>query len=59
MRTYCPGLVGYIGYLAVLLTDTAFYRNQHYHKPTNTLNRLDIRQLGLAVEALLAVVIGR
>jgi len=49
----------HFGYPAVLLTDTAFYRNQHYHEPTDTLNRLDMRRLGLAVEALLAVVAGR
>ncbi|UOQ51442.1 M28 family peptidase [Hymenobacter cellulosivorans] len=45
-------------YPAVLLTDTAFYRNKHYHEPTDTLNRLDMRRLGLSVEALLAVVLG-
>ncbi|RSK41187.1 M28 family peptidase [Hymenobacter perfusus] len=49
----------HFGYPAVLLTDTAFYRNQHYHEPTDTLNRLDMRRLGLAVEALLVVVAGR
>ncbi|RSK33292.1 M28 family peptidase [Hymenobacter metallilatus] len=49
----------HFGYPAVLLTDTAFYRNQHYHEPTDTLNRLDMRRLGLAVNALLAVVSGR
>ena len=42
----------------MLLTDTAFYRNQHYHEPTDTLGRLDMRRLGLAVDALLAVVAG-
>jgi hypothetical protein len=42
-----------------LLTDTTFYRNKHYHEPTNTLNSLDIdmRRLGLSVDALLAVVL--
>ena len=49
----------HFGYPAVLLTDTAFYRNHHYHKPTDTLNRLDLHRLELAVEALLAVVAGR
>jgi hypothetical protein len=43
-------------YPAVLLTDTAFYRNRSYHETTDTLNRLDMRRLGLAVDALLAVV---
>jgi hypothetical protein len=44
-------------YSAVLLTDTAFYRNKHYHEPTDTLDRLDLRRLGLSVEAVLAVVL--
>ncbi|MDO7849774.1 M28 family peptidase [Hymenobacter sp. M29] len=42
---------------AVLLTDTAFYRNRSYHEATDTLARLDIRRLGLAVDALLATVL--
>jgi hypothetical protein len=42
------------GYPAVLLTDTAFYRNHSYHEATDTLARLDMRRLGLAVDALLA-----
>lgn len=44
-------------YPAVLLTDTAFYRNQSYHQTTDTLVRLDIRRLALAVDALLATVL--
>ncbi|WP_262904838.1 M28 family peptidase [Hymenobacter pini] len=44
----------HFGYPALLITDTAFYRNKHYHKPTDTLSRLDMRRLGLAVDALLA-----
>ncbi|TGE28804.1 M28 family peptidase [Hymenobacter metallicola] len=44
-------------YSAVLLTDTAFYRNKHYHEPTDTVGRLDMHRLGLSVEALLAVVL--
>jgi len=44
-------------YSAVLLTDTSFYRNQHYHQPTDTLDRLDIRRLGLAVDAVLATLL--
>ena len=41
------------GYSAVLLTDTAFYRNRNYHETTDTLDRLDMHRLGLAVDALL------
>lgn len=44
------------GFPAVLLTDTAFYRNHSYHEASDTLARLDMRRLGLAVEALLATV---
>ncbi|MDO7851882.1 M28 family peptidase [Hymenobacter convexus] len=45
------------GFPAVLLTDTAFYRNRSYHETTDTLARLDMRRLGLAVDALLATVL--
>ncbi|MBJ6111136.1 M28 family peptidase [Hymenobacter sp. BT523] len=44
-------------YPAVLLTDTAFYRNRSYHEASDTLARLDLRRLGLAVDALLATVL--
>ncbi len=44
-------------YPAVLLTDTAFYRNRRYHQAGDTLARLDMRRLGLAVDALLATVL--
>ena len=44
-------------YPAVLLTDTAFYRNRRYHQAGDTLARLDMRRLGLAVEALMATVL--
>ena len=27
---------------AAMLTDTAFFRNPHYHQPTDTLETLDI-----------------
>ena len=45
------------GYSALLLTDTAFYRNHSYHQTTDTLARLDMRRLGLAVDALLTAVL--
>ena len=44
-------------YPAVLLTDTAFYRNRRYHQAGDTLARLDTRRLGLVVDALLATVL--
>ncbi|GAB3738289.1 M28 family peptidase [Hymenobacter agri] len=45
------------GYPAVLLTDTAFYRNRAYHQADDALNRLDMRRLGLAVDALVATLV--
>ena len=45
------------GFPAVLLTDTAFYRNRSYHQTTDTLARLDMHRLGLAVDALTATVL--
>lgn len=34
------------GYQAVMITDTAYFRNPHYHKPTDTLETLDIDFIG-------------
>jgi len=28
---------------AVMVTDTAFFRNPHYHKPSDTLETLDLQ----------------
>jgi hypothetical protein len=33
------------GFPAVMVTDTAFYRNSHYHESTDTANRLDYRRM--------------
>jgi Zn-dependent M28 family amino/carboxypeptidase len=30
-----------MGYRALMVTDTAFYRNPHYHRPTDTPDKLD------------------
>jgi hypothetical protein len=30
------------GYRAVMLTDTAFFRNPHYHLPSDTMETLDL-----------------
>lgn len=37
------------GYKAVMITDTAFYRNYHYHEPTDTLDRLDFGKMAEVV----------
>lgn len=47
----------HFGYPALLLTDTAFYRNAHYHEQTDTLDRLSLPRLALAVDALLAALL--
>ncbi|MGH7929438.1 MAG: M28 family peptidase, partial [Candidatus Binatia bacterium] len=31
-----------LGFPALMLTDTAFYRNPHYHRPTDTLDTLNL-----------------
>ena len=45
------------GYPTVLLTDTVFYRNQRYHQASDTLARLDLHRLALAVDALTATLL--
>ncbi|MEW6220247.1 MAG: M28 family peptidase [Thermodesulfobacteriota bacterium] len=40
------------GYQAVMLTDTAFFRNPHYHQPSDTPGTLDLRRLGLVISGL-------
>jgi hypothetical protein len=45
------------GFPAVLLISTAFYRNRSYHEASDTLARLNMRRLGLAVDALMATVL--
>ncbi|MGF1569308.1 MAG: M20/M25/M40 family metallo-hydrolase [Nodosilinea sp.] len=34
-----------LGYPAIMITDTAFMRNPHYHQPTDTLETLDLKFL--------------
>ncbi|KAA9339697.1 M28 family peptidase [Hymenobacter busanensis] len=47
----------HFGYSALMLTDTAFYRNRNYHHATDTLEKLDLRRLALAVDAVLAALL--
>lgn len=37
---------------AIMITDTAFYRNQNYHKPTDTLGTLDLKKIGYVVNGM-------
>jgi hypothetical protein len=45
-----------VGYPAVMITDTAFYRNPHYHTRTDTAETLDYRRMALVVEGVYAAV---
>jgi len=44
------------GYRAIMVTDTAPFRYPHYHKPTDTPDRVDYDALALVVEGLVPVV---
>lgn len=44
------------GYPALMITDTAFYRNPHYHTPEDTYDRLDYARMAKVVEGVFAVV---
>jgi hypothetical protein len=44
------------GYPAVMITDTAPFRNPNYHRETDTAGTLDYARLGAAVRGLEAVV---
>jgi Peptidase family M28/Bacterial PH domain len=45
------------GYPAVMITDTAFYRNANYHTLDDTAEKLDYRRMGQTVEGVYAAVI--
>lgn len=46
------------GYPALMITDTSFMRNPHYHMPTDTVETLDMKFLHLVTEASVAAVRG-
>ncbi len=41
-----------LGYDAIMLTDTAFYRNKNYHKSSDTVDTIDFERMALTIEAL-------
>ena len=41
------------GFKAVMVTDSAFFRNPHYHRSTDTMEKLDYRFMAELVESLL------
>lgn len=38
------------GFSAVMITNTAFFRNENYHKPSDTLETLDIKRMALVID---------
>ena len=40
------------GYNAMMVTDTSFLRNPHYHEPTDTVETLDLEFYSKVVEGL-------
>jgi Zn-dependent M28 family amino/carboxypeptidase len=45
------------GYQAVMISDTSFYRNPHYHQPTDTLETLDLDFLAKVTQGICAGVV--
>ncbi len=45
---------GKFGYQALMVTDTAFYRNPHYHAPSDLPETLDYERMAKVVEGLIA-----
>lgn len=45
------------GYSAMMITDTAFYRNRNYHTPEDTAEKLDYKRMAMVVEGVYAVVV--
>jgi peptidase M28-like protein len=44
------------GYNAVMITDTAFYRNRNYHTAQDTAEKLDYKRMAMVVEGVYAAV---
>jgi len=62
--TFVPGVdlsdhVNYwrAGYNALMITDTAFYRNRNYHTAQDTEEKLDYKRMAMVVEGVYAAVI--
>jgi Zn-dependent M28 family amino/carboxypeptidase len=45
------------GYSALMITDTAFYRNRNYHTAQDTAEKLDYTRMAMVVEAVYASVV--
>ena len=44
------------GFSAVMVTDTAFYRNPHYHRAGDTAERLDALAMAKVVQGIFAFI---
>lgn len=45
------------GFNALMITDTSFYRNQNYHKPSDTMETLDIIRMAKVIDGVLKTLI--
>jgi Zn-dependent M28 family amino/carboxypeptidase len=45
------------GVSALMITDTAFYRNKNYHKKTDTIETLDIQKMALVIQTVYQTII--
>ena len=45
-------------YSAVMITNTAFYRNKNYHEPTDKMETLDIKRMGLVIDEIFLTIKG-
>jgi len=43
-----------LGISAVMVTDTAFYRNKNYHQKGDTMEQLDVKRMAFVIDAVLA-----
>lgn len=43
------------GYPALMVTDTAYYRNPHYHRTTDTFDKLDYHRMAQVVQGVYAI----
>jgi hypothetical protein len=46
------------GYVAVMITDTSFYRNANYHEPTDTIDTLDVDKMAEVIRGAFAAITG-
>jgi hypothetical protein len=47
-----------MGYRALMVTDTALYRNPHYHRPTDTPDKLDFESMACVTAGLARAIAG-